>query len=758
MAVHQARFKPNQLWLGLAAIVSSQTFAGVRVSYGVPEGFSAAEMDSSANFVGTFNGKTLPGFLRYSSTEAIFEFDADKYAANGISPDEVKVIRKVISRIDYKRCSNGCDIEIEGYYVAVDKQKRSISIRDSRNDYLEPATTLGIVNNQAMDIRASSSGYRSGYVNGATWIGLPSRSFGYASWYANRTDSHGVSNSMADVSTYYLQKNFSGFYVRAGRQNSIDYMSGAVSTLLSPSFNQFVTVGSQSNLQAERNAGSLILYADAEGSYEFYRSGRLITRRPAVLGRNEISFADLPGGYYPVEVRLVDRSGNVIRTETRDINNVSFGAAGGNAWHITAGKDMSGDGTLLEGSLSHNFSQFYLNTSVLAGHNGGRAFETNVTRPMMLGTLSLMPTFGLLGGEQSVGGYADVSMASEMLGSLTVSHYLRNDVSRLYSGMPTTGVNYSRSIGQGVTFGYNYRRSSIGDTQQVEFRSNYRPNGLWVNYALGVQKGSFTRRGGGTGVYFNMTIMLEENQASFSVANSGGQTQVSGDYRRDFQDSFGTTTVGITGSHVGTNNAVNVYGSRSGTRGEAALSLGHDGSSRNIDFNYRGMMAANRDGIAFGRYSGSGSAMLLTTPDLPGTSYGFMVEGSPVGGNSTYAVPLSAYRDLPFAHVLSSSEQFDMNVEVPANIVRAHPGQVYSSVANVDINMIYSGFLKDADGRPVSGRIVETGDTVHRNGLFSIVSKELLPHITVEGNKHRYRCDLSASADNDFRCETPDIH
>ncbi|WP_302788956.1 TcfC E-set like domain-containing protein, partial [Escherichia coli] len=72
---------------------------------------------------------------------------------------------------------------------------------------------------------------------------------------------------------------------------------GSVSTMLSPSFDQFVTVGSQAHLQAGSDAGSLILYACAEGSYEFYRNGRLILKRPAVLGRNQVSFVDLPGGY-----------------------------------------------------------------------------------------------------------------------------------------------------------------------------------------------------------------------------------------------------------------------------------------------------------------------------------------------------------------------------------------------------------------------------------------------------------------------------
>ena len=85
------------------------------------------------------------------------------------------------------------------------------------------------------------------------------------------------------MSSYYLQKNFSGTYVRAGKQNSVDYASGSVSTVLTPSFDRFVTIGSQDNLRSQRNAGSLVLYATAEGNYEFYRNGRLVWKRPATL-------------------------------------------------------------------------------------------------------------------------------------------------------------------------------------------------------------------------------------------------------------------------------------------------------------------------------------------------------------------------------------------------------------------------------------------------------------------------------------------
>jgi hypothetical protein len=606
-----------------------------------------------------------------------------------------------------------------------------------------------------VDFRASSDGYRAANLNGATWVGLPSRSFGYVSWYANRTQQRGNTYSSEGVSSYYLQKNFSRTYVRAGKQNSIDYASGSVSTLLSPSFDQFVTFGSQNNLQVDRSAGSLVLYSIAEGNYEFYRNGRLVLKRPAVLGRNEISFADLPGGYYPVQVRLVDRNGNVVSQEIREINNVNFGASSGNAWHFTVGKEMSDrGGFLMEAAMSRNFSQFYMNASTLVGHGGDWAAEVNVTRPTKIGDVDVTPTLGLLAGERKAGGYLSLSASSETFGNLSASHYLNNVVSRFYYGTSSTNVSYSRMLRK-TMLGYNYQKSGFGETHQAEVRWNYRPNGLWATFALGVQKGSFNRTSGGYGVYFNMTMQLDKVQASFSAARSGGQTQLSGDFRKDFQDGFGTTTLGLTGNRINSDYGVNVYGSRSGTRGDASLNVGYNGNASNLDFNYRGMVAARKDGVAFGRYSSSGSAMLLRTPKIDGMKYGFNVEGSPVGGGSTYAVPVNAYSDVAFARVLSNNEKLDMNIEVPANIVRAHPGQVYAAQAKVDINMIYSGFLKDADGKPVSGKIVETGDVAHRNGLFSIVSKTMLSTITVEGSGHRYTCSLRDASGNDFRCELP---
>ncbi|MBI0329918.1 TcfC E-set like domain-containing protein [Burkholderia plantarii] len=727
---------------------------GLKVSYGVPEGFSAAELDDSASYVSTFNGKTLPGLVSYSQTRGVLTFDQKTYQENGISSDDIGALEQVFSRLNYKQCRKGCDVTIGNYHVTVDKLARSIAVRDARNDYIAPPTGFGLVNNQAVDLRAATDGYRAFNVTGGTWVGMPSQSFGFLSWYVNETHSRQYSSSNKGLSSYYLQKNFASTYIRAGRQSSLDYSSSAVSTLISPSFDQFVTFGSQSHLDVNDKTGSLILYANADGNYEFYRDGRLVLKRPAAIGRNQISYADLPGGYYSVEVRLVDRNGNIVSREIHEINNLNFGGPdSGNAWHVTAGKDMYTGGYLVEGAMSRNLKQFYLNSSILVGQNGRWAAEMNMTRPMRLAGFDIAPTLGLLSGERSFGGYANVSLSHDRLGSLTMSRYQNTDVSRFYRGQPSTALSYSRVIRK-ATVSYNYQQSNFGRSHQAEVRWNYRPNGLWATFALGLQKGGFQRGGGGYGVYFNMTVTLDRVQGSFGAAHSSGQTQLNADVRKDFQDNFGTSTVGFNANRTGNDYGVNVYGNRSGTRGDVSLNVGNTRATTNVDFNYRGTVAASKAGVALGRYSPSGTAMLLSTPKLGDMHYGFNVEGSPVAGNSRYAVPLNAYADVSFARVFSNSRDLDMNIEVPANIVRAHPGQVYSAKAKVDINMIYSGFLTDAAGKPLSGTIVETADRVYRNGLFSIVSKKVLPSITVETDGgEQYRCDLKNAKGSYFRCE-----
>ncbi|GKX61962.1 hypothetical protein SOASR032_05310 [Pragia fontium] len=738
----------------LTFMLTIQAQADDRITfvYSVPDGFSESEIDDTAKYVATIDGITLPDFISYSPQLNKLDFDREKYRRNAVDPKIIANLQKIFDQLDYKQCLNGCDLTIEGKHVTVDKTRRAITLRSSENDYILPETSLGLVHNQNVDIRASSENYRAINLNSNAWLGMPWQSFGYLNWYSNYASMGEKNTHNQGISTYYIQKNFSSTYLRAGRQNSIDFASDSISTTLSPSFDQFVTIGSQSNLRIGDGKGELVLFSTAEGNYEFYRDGRMILKRPAVLGRNTISFNDLPGGYYSTEVRLVDRNGNTISRENHAISNVNYsGYPGYMAWHLTAGKDISNDGNLLEGGLSRDLLWFFFNGTAISGSEGKWATEGNISRPSTLGGIQVAPTLGVMSGEKGNGGYLNLSLHGSELGNLSYSRYQHSDVSYYSYGTSSSALSYSRGLGNSL-LSYNYSQFSNSESHQVELRWNYRPNGLWSTFSLGVQKGGFQQSGNNYGIFFNTTWTLDRIQGSFSAARSGGQTQLSGNYRHISTDTFGTTTLGTTVSRINDLNNVNLYATREGSRGDVSLNLGRSANSNNADLNYRGMIAANTQGVALGRYSSSGSAMLLSTPMLQGIDYGFEVEGAPVGSNSVYAIPIKSYNDITFARVNSQDNDQDINVEVPANIPRAHPGQVYAAKASVDINLLYNGFLQDTQGNPVSGTIRETGDVAYPNGLFSIASKQLLPTIDVENKNQRFRCDLSQSHNNFYTC------
>ncbi|WP_431225872.1 hypothetical protein ACQ86O_27725 (plasmid) [Serratia sp. L9] len=452
-----------------------------------------------------------------------------------------------------------------------------------------------------------------------------------------------------------------------------------------------------------------------------------------------------------MEVRLVNRNGQVLSRETQQIANVNYGT--GSGWYLTLGKELNTQEKIVNAGGSFQNSWFAASSSLLKGSGNAWAAESNLTRPMLIGDLNVAPTLGIMAGEKSTGGYASLSASSQTLGSLTVSQYQNTSISEYYQARNSTAFNYSRQVGP-TRLSYNYNRYDRSELHQLQSSWNARGNGVWAVISTGVQKGGYNQSDNNYGVFLNTTIMLDNSNATFNAAYENDRLHTGGSYTRDFEDSTGTTTAGADFSEVGRTNSFGVMGKRSGTRGDASLRVGVDDRVTNGSFNYNGMVAASKDGLALGRTSPSGVAMLVTTPNLGDMKYGFRVEGHPVAGGSTYAVPLGSYQDVVFAGAQSVDTGTDMNIRLPANVVRAHPGQVYPVNAEVEMNMLYNGFLVTASGQPVSGTVKETGDTVYPNGLFSVASSTLLRHITVEGQQQRYRCDLTEPKDSRYLCVT----
>lgn len=730
---------------------SAATFAdGLQIEYQVPAGFSETEQDSSMQFLATLDSKPLPGPVSWSAKMNRLSFDEVLYRQNGISTEQIDLLNKVLTSIPYAVCPNGCDYTVNGQTVSLDKVKQSLTITDGKQRYVQPQTMMGFIHNQSLDVRVASNEYQAVSAYGQGYLGLPAQSYGYLNWYYNESKNFDNRTTDQGVSTWYLQKNFATTYLRSGRQDSRDSAAGSVSTSLNPSFDQFVTLGSQDNLRRDnQSAGKMVLFATADGDYEFYRDGRLIRRLPAVIGRNEIDYNQLPGGFYSVEVRLVNRGGQVVSTETQQIANINYG--GNSGWYLTLGKELDTERNLLSAGVSFQTNWFAASSALLKGAGKAWAMEHNITRPTQVANVDITPTVGVMAGEKRVGGYASLSAGSQLLGYLTASKYQNTAVSDFYPANNSIAFGYSRQFGP-TRLGYNYSRYDRSERHQLQSSWDWRGNGVWAVISAGVQKGGFNDSNNNYGLYLNTTLMLDRSAGTLNAAYSDGKLHTGGSYTREFEDSTGTTYAGVDFSEVGRTNAVGLNARRSGTRGDASLRAGVDDHITSGSFNYNGMLAASRDGIALGRTSPSGAAMLVTTPKLGDAKYGFKVEGNPVGEGSTYAVPLASYQDVTFARAQAVDANVDMNIRLPANVVRAHPGQVYPVRAEVDMNLLYNGFLVDSNGAPVSGVLLETGDTVYPNGLFSVASSMLLKEVTVTGKQGRYRCDLSQPKDKRYLC------
>lgn len=737
----------------LSMLISPLAEGRVKFNYGIPEGFSVDDMDNQARYIINFHGRMLPDFARYSAQDKTFVFDEQKYQQAGLNNDEIDLLKTVLSDLDISQCVAGCDKTIAGQRITLDKTQRTLTIRSLNDDYLIPITHFGLVHNQNVDVRASSDEYRAANINGNAWLGLPAQIFGYMNWYANYNKSGEMTSQNSDISSYYLQKNFQSTYLRAGKQNSLDYASGSVNTVLAPSFGRFVTFGSQGHLRESRTGQTLPIYAAQEGNFEVYRDGRLLLKRPAAIGRNELDLNDLPGGYYTVEVRLVDRAGHILRSERQQISNVNFnGYQEETVWHLTYGNSLDEKDALVEAALSKNLGWFYMNSEAVKGAKGRWASELNISRPSQIAGVAVNPSVGVITGEKSTGGYANLTLSNPTLGELTASHYLKNDVSYFYRSQSSTNFYYSHSLGNALV-SYNYAKYSGSTTHQIESRWAFNPGSAFLSLSVGVQKGGFMASDKNYGVYLNTTLTFADSQASFNSAVADGRTQLSGDVKHDWKDDFGTTSLGVSASHIDNRTSVNTYASREGTRGDISANIGRYANTTDVDFNYRGMVAMNTQGIALGRYSYSGAALMVETPEIPALDYGFQVEGAPVAGNGLYAVPVASYQNISFARVRTEHPGWDMDVEVPAYVTKAHPGQVYHAKAKVSISAQYSGFLRDAKGMPVSGYIREAKDNAYKNGLFSFTSPRPLSEITVVRDNMIWRCDMTRAINSTYSCQ-----
>lgn len=397
----------------------NSTYAkNITLEYLVPTGFSAIESHDTMRLLGIFNGKILPTKIFFSEQKQTLSFDHQQYRDNNVDEQSIILLEQVLLQIPYLQCQNGCDYNVSGYNVILDKINQVVTITNNNSRYLMPTTTWGLVHNQSFDLRMTAQNYRAMSARGNGYLGLPLQSYGFVQWFYNTTrskrnyqfsdQSQYQQMTQRGIDSWYLQKNFQTLYLRTGKQNNLDNSAGSIHTLINPALEQFVTLGSQSYLALDKpSAGNLILYAISDGDYEIYRDNQLIRRIPAQIGRNEIDYSQLPGGYYDIDIRLVDNTGRVVSQESQAISNL--GTQTNDGWFLTMGKVASRNK-----HHSHHLAQFgrsmkiqnvQTNISLLKDDNRHWAAEANISRPLGFSGFNITPTFSMMSGEKHGGGY-----------------------------------------------------------------------------------------------------------------------------------------------------------------------------------------------------------------------------------------------------------------------------------------------------------------------------------------------------------------
>nr|WP_235895132.1 TcfC E-set like domain-containing protein [Yersinia vastinensis] len=738
----------------------------ITIEHLVPTGFSSIEEHKSLQLLGILDGKTLPAPIFFSEEKQQLSFDHQQYRNNHVDEQSIFLLEKILSQIPYLQCQNGCDYILSDHRVMLDKINQVVTITNNNNQYLMPVTTWGLVHNQSFDLRMTAKNYSAMSARGQGYLGLPLQSYGFVQWFYNTTRSKNnyqlanqsqyQNNNQAGIGSWYLQKNFQALYLRAGKQDNLDNNAGSIHTLINPALDQFITLGSQSYLALDKpSAGSLVLYATADGDYEIYRDNQLIRRIPAQLGRNEIDYNQLPGGYYNIDIRLVDHTGRVISQESQTISNI--GTQTNNGWFLTMGKGASQNK-----NRTHHLAQFgrsmsiksaQANFTLLTDDSRHWAVEGNIAHPLDFLSLNITPVLGMMSGEKRSGGYLRLNGGNSAVGYFAVARYQVPNVSIYAPNTGSTSASYSRRLGS-TQLSYQFNQYKNNQQHRIQSSWDWRQPQFGLNLSLGVQKGGQWHSQNNYGVFMNTTLSFRQSSASINSAYVRRQLSTSANYQKEFTDNHGTSSLGISGSTSGKNNGIGAFAQRSGSRGDISARAGLDNKIANGGVSYSGMLAVSPQGLALGRSSYSGSALLIKTPELAGTPYSFHAEGNPITGGGVYAIPVPRYQDRFFVRTHNDRSDLDMNIQLPVNIVRAHPGQVFMSKADITLDMLYSGFLKDPQGKPVSGVIEETGDAIHPNGLFAINSNVILKNITVQNGSVRYHCDMRQQRDHIYLCHS----
>lgn len=736
--------------------------------------FFNAPLSVRVEINGEFAGDAMI-MLSENNTVQLLEF-TDSGGSNVTANTRSRLKSDLATPVTLGSCQSGCPGELKAVHYSLATATLSLVSQDSvstggqaRYHALPEGGSRGLVINNQLNIIGGGDIQTSGRyaLNAQGSVGSWST---FAGLQADRNSY--TSKTTHSVQNLYAGKELEGHAVRAGlfEPDTQGVMRQSVTRGGRTMTTAGVMVGSSDTRLADskqESAYPVYVTANRAGVAEIYRNGRLINSQQVQPGLQMIDTLPLPGGIYPVEIRVTENGLVTSTTEEVIYKPGGWGASGqGVKYAAWLGKEQ----TLLdnydrydrsEGGISTGASVSWmphprLTTGVAAQHTDGRV-QTGVSADWM--AAEKVSFSGNAFNSQGYGNGFDTQGSWRYgSGSVMVNH------SRSWRDNTSSGRSLGTTLehNSGVTL--NHRLES-GDsiTSRLSHRSSTQGVGVDLSY-------STTRNLGDTPVRWRLSGFDRPYGAGENLRNRGMSLDISlslGSTGRSYSASLGSrndirgqreTYASMTANQSFERGPLrNVSGTLTGDRSGASLSGSAGFSSPYLNGDAWGQRNAQGGSLTGGvNLENSivigGGAIAVTKRDA-GQSHDTgmiidvesddpkaLIRTDDVHGSSQTLragrnfVPVTAYR--------SGQVQFDIDDKGPA-AMRVHPpvadyhlnrGGVGYTKVRVMKTVTVLGRLIDTAGQPLSGAKVvnHAGQSVSEaDGFFSLEMHELTPELAV---------------------------
>ncbi|CAM3433543.1 TcfC E-set like domain-containing protein [Parendozoicomonas haliclonae] len=567
------------------------------------------------------------------------------------------------------------------------------------------------------------------------------------------------SNDALSFTNLYAERDFQGTTWQAGMVSNTGFGQSFMNTQSMLGARIATSLNTRTD-QRYSSATPLDVFFPTRGRVELRRDNRLLYTGFYEAGNNTVDTSTLPDGAYNLDIRVLDDTGQLIRSETRFFAK-QYGMPPPDewVWFLEAGDIVNQEANTTlprathlymgRGGVGRRLGETWAANLSAAVDNDEQLVELEILK--VGNSWSASPFFMLSGsGDKGLG----FDFRSQWSGRSLGGNYRR-----LWSnGIPIPGSGNQANSGNELlnesfeqiagyiivpvdngSVGYKYSYSARKDAQALTIHNLYWRSVLWRGGGQDIDADiGLSKSGSDYVIQLTLNFRYSKGQWDFGLSPSASRNKSEGDSTTyeslslDARWEDGRKLDGdliVHGTVAGQNNEKRLNGlvEYSDHRGRGSLAVNHvrtsDDSVTNYALNYGTSLISDGNIVSVGGSEYANSAVVIDIQGRDGDRFDVLVDGRRV----TYAVvgeptvvPLTSYHEYRITVVPAGTSlyEFDEKTEV----VTLYPGNVETiTVVATPVRLAFGRVLLDK--KSGSGWRIEAGDhsaAVSSNGMFQI--------------------------------------